>query len=249
MISVRGLTFSYGREKVVDHVSFDVQRGQCLMILGNNGAGKSTLITALNRVLTPQAGQVLVDGLDVLRLSRRQTAQSVAYVAQKNEMSHMTVFDCVLLGRKPWMAWGATDEDLRLCDDMLGRMGMQAFRMRYMNELSGGELQKIMLARALVQQPRLLLLDEPTSNLDPKNQHEMLHLVRVLAREKHFAVVTVIHDLALALRYGDTFLLMHEGRVYAAGGIEVITPEALYDVYGIHVRLPVIDGHVVPVVV
>ncbi len=248
MIEVKNLSFSYGREPVLENVSFSLKKGECMAVLGNNGTGKSTLITCLNRIRHPASGQVFIDGEDVLKLGRTASARRIAYVAQKNELSHMTVFDCVLLGRKPYMKWGMTQQDLHICETILERMEMTAFRLRYMDELSGGELQKIMLARSLVQQPELLLLDEPTSNLDPKNQYEMLSLVRTLAKERQFGVILVIHDLALALRYCDRFLLMKDGQVYASGDGSIITPQALMDVYGIRAKLVSVDGHIVPIV-
>ncbi len=248
MIEIKHISFSYGKQDILKDVSFTLEKGQRLAILGNNGVGKSTLITCLNHIRPPKSGKVLIDGEDILKMSRRDAARKVAYVAQKNELAHLTVFDCVLMGRKPYMKWGMTDEDMNICHKMLERMGMTDFSLRYMNELSGGELQKVMLARALVQQPELLLLDEPTSNLDPKNQHETLALVQELSRERNFGVVIVIHDLALAMRYCDRFLLMKDGEVYASGDHSIITPQALRDVYGINATIETIHGQIVPII-
>ena len=151
MIEVQNLSFSYGHHPVLSHVGFTAQSGECVGILGNNGAGKSTLITCINRIRTPDSGSVLIDGKAVGSMSRRELARSVAYVAQKNEMSQTTVFDCVLLGRKPYIRWAVGEEDLRLCTAMIHRVGLEALELRSLDELSGGELQKVMLARALVQ--------------------------------------------------------------------------------------------------
>ena len=146
----------------------------------------------------------------------------------------MTVFDCILLGRKPYIKWAVSQEDLDLCEEMLLRINMQKDRLRYIDELSGGEVQKVMLARALVQQPRILLLDEPTSNLDPRNQYEMMALVQELARENNLTVLVVMHDLNLALRYCDKFYMLKNGRGYSYGDISVMTGEAISEVYEIH---------------
>lgn len=140
------------------------------------------------------------------------------------------------------MKWAVSQEDLDLCVRVMERVGILQFQMRYIDELSGGELQKVMLARALVQQPKLLLLDEPTSNLDPKNQYEMMALVRELAKERGFTVLTVIHDLNLALRYCDGFYFLKDGRGYRYGGIETVSQEALLDVYGIHAEVLTVNG-------
>ncbi len=248
MIQIKNISFSYGDSEILKSISFDVPSGECVGILGNNGAGKSTLITCLNKILTPQSGEVYIDGQDVLKMNRLETARRVSYVAQKNELSHMTVFDCVLLGRKPYIKWAAAQEDIDLCDATIEKLGMAEFKLRYINELSGGELQKVMLARALVQQPRLLLLDEPTSNLDPKNQYEMLSMVQKLARERNIGVLIVIHDLSLALRYCSKFLFIKDGAIYRHGDESVINEETIAAVYGITATVTEVNGRKIVVI-
>jgi iron complex transport system ATP-binding protein len=211
-------------------------------ILGNNGAGKSTLVTCINRIRMPQSGDVIIDGKSIKDMGRNEMARTIGYVAQKNEMSHATVFDCVLLGRKPYMKWGVSQQDLDLCTAVIRRVGLEDFQVRSLDELSGGELQKVMLARALVQQPKLLLLDEPTSNLDPKNQYEMMALVQKIAREKKIAVLIVIHDLNLALRYCDKFYFIRDHVGYSYGGIETVTSETIETVYGIRAEVTTVNG-------
>lgn len=242
MIEVQNLSFSYGHHPVLSHVGFTAQSGECVGILGNNGAGKSTLITCINRIHTPDSGSVLIDGKAVGNMSRRELARSVAYVAQKNEMSQTTVFDCVLLGRKPYIRWAVGEEDLRLCTAMIHRVGLEALELRSLDELSGGELQKVMLARALVQRPKVLLLDEPTSNLDPRNQYEMMELVREVAREQHITVLIVIHDLNLALRYCDRFFFLKDGSGYRYGGLEVVDQHTIESVYGVCAKVMDVGG-------
>jgi len=247
-IDIRNISFSYGKNEVLKDISFDAQPGECVGILGNNGAGKSTLITCLNKILTPKTGEVYIGSHNILKMGRLETARRISYVAQKNEISQMTVFDSVLLGRRPYIKWAVTQEDLSLCDAMIEQLGMSQLKLRYMDELSGGELQKVMLARALVQQPKLLLLDEPTSNLDPRNQHEMLALVQELARERNICVFIVIHDLSLALRYCSKFLLIRDGLVFRYGDESIITEEAISAVYGISSIVTEINGRKIVVV-
>ena len=242
MIEIRDIAFSYGRQRILNGVSFTAQSGECVGILGNNVAGKSTLITCINRIRTPERGEVIIDGKSVREMSRNEMASTIAYVAQKNEMSHATVFDCVLLGRKPYIKWSVSQEDIDLCEAMIRRVSMEQFQVRSLDELSGGELQKVMLARALVQQPKLLLLDEPTSNLDPRNQYEMMALVRQIAREQGIAVFIVIHDLNLALRYCDRFYFLKDGTGYSYGGVETVTAETIQTVYGIKAEIAQING-------
>lgn len=233
MIAVRNISFSYGRGDILKDISFDFQPGECVGILGNNGAGKSTLITCLNKIMTPRTGSLHIDSRNVMEMGRLETAKNISYVAQKNELSHTTVFDCVLLGRKPYIKWAVSQADIDICNETMEQVGVAEFKLCYINELSGGELQKVMLARALVQQPKLLLLDEPTSNLDPKNQYEMLALVRKLAGQRQIGVLIAIHDLNLALRYCDKFLLIKDGCVYRYGDESIITAEMISEVYGI----------------
>ena len=237
MIEIKDIRFSYPNAEILKGVGFTAESGEVVGLLGNNGAGKSTLVTCLNRIRRPQSGELFVDGKNALQMGRNELARTVSYVAQKNELTHSTVFDCVLLGRKPYIKWSVSQEDLDICQRIMERVGILDYQMRFLDELSGGELQKVMLARALVAQPRLLLLDEPTSNLDPRNQYEMMALVRELAKEQGFTVITVIHDLNLALRFCDKFYFLKAGVGYRYGGIETVTAETLHAVYGIHAQV------------
>ena len=242
MIQIKNISFSYGNNEVLKDISFDVQQGECVGILGTNGAGKSTLITCLNKIRTPKKGEVHIDDRDALKMGRLEAARNISYVAQKNEISQMTVFDSVLLGRKPYIKWTVSQQDIDLCDTTIVQMGLAEFKLRYVNELSGGELQKVMLARAFVQQPKLLLLDEPTSNLDPKNQHEMLALVQKMVKEKQISALIVIHDLSLALRYCDKFAFIKDGVVYRYGDESIVTDETVSGVYGINSTVVTVNG-------
>jgi len=246
MIEVKNISYAYGGRAgndVLRDVSFDVNPGECVGILGNNGVGKSTLITCLCRIRPPKSGSIYMDSKDIYKMKRLDTARRIAYVAQKNEISQITVFDSVLLGRKPYMKLSVSKTDIDICEEIIEQIGISEFKLRYVNELSGGELQKVMLARALVQQPKLLLLDEPTSNLDPKNQHEMLNLVRKIAKESNLSVLIVLHDLSLALRYCDKFLFLKSGQVYKYGGKSIVTRETIADVYDISATIVDVNGH------
>ena len=248
MLEVKSLSFAYrcGRQ-ILEDVSFSVPSGACLAVLGNNGAGKSTLLGCLARLLRPQRGRALVDGEDLLAMSAAQAARTVALVSQFAPASRLTVYDMVLLGRKPYMKWDFSDQDRALTEEALALLGLEGLALRYADQLSGGEQQKVQLARALVQQPRLLLLDEPTSSLDLRNQYEVLSLVSSLCRERGITAVVVIHDLNLALRFCDRFLLLHGGRVHSCGDASVVTPRAIREVYGMEAAVRQVDG--VPIVV
>ena len=242
MIKIQDMDYAYGNKRVLKQISYDMEQGQCIAILGNNGAGKSTMLKCMSGIFQTDHGCVYIEGSDVLKKSRREMAKQVAYVAQSNRGTAMTVFDAVLLGRKPYMKWDVSEEDHRICEDVIAQMGIEDLRMRYLDQLSGGELQKVMLARALAQQPTLLLLDEPTSNLDPKNQYEVMATIQNIAKEKNITVVIVIHDLNLAFRYCDQFLFLKDGKIYKYGSINEITTEDIQQVYQIPVALEKIHG-------
>ncbi len=239
MIEVKKLCVSYGAglPVILKDISCNLEQGHCTAVLGNNGAGKSTLLKCLNRILSPQQGSVFLDGENVYRMPRREIAKKLACVPQRSETPHIMVFDAVLLGRRPYIQWDATKEDMTIVEALLEKLNLSRYATRYIDELSGGELQKVVLARALAQQPKYLLLDEPTSNLDPKNQHEMLCIVQKICREQKISAVVVIHDLNLAVRYCDRFLFVKDAEIYTYGGIETVNAEAIRAVYGMEVDI------------
>lgn len=241
MIEVNNISYHYhGGKDVLKDVSFTLEQGQFLAILGNNGVGKSTLLKCLNRILRADSGQVLLDGENILQMSNHQVSRRMAFVAQTVPSTQMTVHDVVMLGRRPYMKFGFTEKDHQIVHSAMDRLNLDPLRGRFLNQLSGGERQKVMLARALAQQPKLLLLDEPTSSLDIHNQYQVLQIVQELCHHDGLTAIVVIHDLNLALRFCDRFLLLRQGQVYANGDYTVLSPKALQDVYQI-------DGHVVEV--
>lgn len=245
IIAVNGIEFRYGSRTILENVGFTVQRGEFLSILGNNGAGKSTLLKTLNKILLPKKGSILLEGQEVSKLSRLAIALKMAYVAQNYESNRQTVFDAVLLGRKPYIKWEATAADLALVHGILAKTGLEKFALRYLDELSGGELQKVVIARALAQEPEVLLLDEPTSNLDLRNQMEVLQTIQTAAKEKAIAVIAVMHDLNLALRFSDKFVLLQDTKVFVAGGPEVMTAENITQAYGVQVSVERVQNQIV----
>lgn len=247
MMQVKDLDYHYrGDPELLKEVSFQLEPGLFLAVLGNNGAGKSTLLKCFDRILKPDRGQVLLDGEDLLSLSGRELAKRVAFVSQNVPDAQLTVHDAVMLGRRPYMTWGVTEEDHAIVHRAMDRLGLDALRGRFLNQLSGGERQKVMLARALAQQPKVLLLDEPTSALDIQNQYQVLKIVRDICHKDQIAAIVVIHDLDLALRFCDRFLLMKDGRVYRFGGRDVIDGQALREVYGVEAKVVELEGrHIV----
>lgn len=243
MMQVKNLCFRYkGAPEVLKDVSFTMEPGQFLAILGNNGVGKSTLLKCFNHILKPDAGSVLLGGEDLLAKSTREVAKRVAFVSQNVPSTQMTVHDVVMLGRRPYMKWGFTEEDHKIVHEAMHRLDVEDMRGRFLSQLSGGEKQKVMLARALAQQPKVLLLDEPTSALDIQNQYQVLKMVRDICHNDNMIAVVVIHDLNLALRFCDRFLLLKDGEVYRHGDRSILDSAALKDVYGVKAKVVDVEG-------
>lgn len=243
MLNVENLSFHYRNgPEILRQVSFSLEDGQFLAILGNNGAGKSTMLKCFNQILRVEGGHVWMDGEDLLTMTHREVAQWVAFVSQNIPSTQMTVHDVVMLGRRPYMRWGFTEEDHRIVHEAMDRLHLSDMRGRFLNELSGGERQKVMLARALAQQPKVLLLDEPTSSLDIQNQYQVLDIVRDICRTSTITAVMVIHDLNLALRFCDRFLLLKDGQVYRSGDSSILDRQALREVYGVNAHVATVEG-------
>jgi iron complex transport system ATP-binding protein len=243
MMEIKNVSYHYkGGPEVLKDVSFTVEPGQFLAILGNNGVGKSTLLKCFNHILKPDAGEVLLDGENLLAMRPRETAKRVAFVSQSVPSTQMTVHDVVMLGRRPYMKWGFTEHDHNIVHDAMHRLDVEDMRGRFLSQLSGGEKQKVVLARALAQQPKALLLDEPTSALDIQNQYHVLKMVRDICHKDQITAIVVIHDLNLALRFCDRFLLLKDGQVYRYGDRSVLDSDALRQVYGVDAKVVEVEG-------
>ena len=232
MLEARNVAFSYRRSQplLVD-VSLAVEPGTFTAILGQNGCGKSTLLSLLTAQREPQGGEVLLDGQAVSKVERRQRARKIAFVAQHSHANRLTVFDSVLLGRRPFMDSAPTADDRAVVSEVLCNLGLEDYALRYMDELSGGEYQVVVLARAFAQQTETLLLDEPTNNLDPARQQEVMRLVRSEIQKRNIGAVAVMHDINLALQHCGRLVFIKDGVVDTDGGPEVVTPQLVERIY------------------
>ncbi|HOO49936.1 MAG TPA: ABC transporter ATP-binding protein [Alphaproteobacteria bacterium] len=237
ILKVDGLEFSYQETPVLKHIGFELKKGQIMAILGINGAGKTTLLKCLNRILHPRSGTVFLNKENVKNMSRNHIARHFAYVPQKYEEEPLTAFDAILLGRKPYIKWEATARDINIVEAILCRLNIENLALRPLNKLSGGEMQKVIIARAFAQEPDVLLLDEPTSNLDLKNQLQVMQLILKAVREHDMAAVVSMHDINLAFRFADHFLMLRDGRIYISAPREEVTAEDIAQVYGVKVIL------------
>jgi iron complex transport system ATP-binding protein len=245
VIALADVSVRFGTAEVVRRISLDVPRGEWLGLIGPNGAGKTTLLRALGG-LVPYDGNAAVDGRDVRASARRELSRRLALVPQTPHVpDELTVSEYVLLGRTAHIAYLATERraDREAAHRALVRLDLEGFAERRLGSLSGGELQRVVLARALAQEAPVLLLDEPTSALDLGHQQQALELVDRLRQEDGLTVVAAMHDLTLAAQYADRLLLLDRGEVVAAGSAdEVLSEELIARHYGAQVRVVREDG-------
>ena len=235
-LEMQGITLAYGDKKVVEDVTFQVMPGEMVGLVGPNGSGKSTIIKALSRVVTPHSGRVLINGRDISQIPRRELSLLIGVVPQIPLLpSPFTAFEIVLMGRNPHLGLFQYEgpKDMDIAWQAMEQTSTQCLAERRISELSGGEIQCVVIARALAQETQAILLDEPTANLDIGRQIEILDLVKGLCRENKLTVIAALHDLNLASHYCDRLFLINKGRIHAEGTpIEVINTENIEQVYG-----------------
>lgn len=234
-IEINDLGFSYSSTPVLKDITLKLEGPRFVCIMGPNGVGKSTLIHCMNKILTPTSGSVLIDGNDVTEISIKDLAKQVGYVpCTTNDTFPLSVVDTVLMGRHPYSNWKSLNKDLDIVYDTLKMLGISHLALRPFNALSAGQHQKVMLARGLVQEPKVLLLDEPTSNLDIRHQLDVTRLLKDIAYQKGMLIIMISHDINIAAKYADDVIMMHDGSIFAVGTPEeVITEKNLETVYGV----------------
>jgi len=235
-IEAQDVCLGYDRKIVLSELTFQLRPGEMVGLIGPNGCGKSTVIRALSHTIVPYSGKIFLGGQDVTRLPRRDLARLLAVVPQMPLLpSAFTAFEIVLMGRNPHLGLFQYEkqEDLAIVWQAMGKTGTQPLAERRVGELSGGEIQSLLIARALAQETKAILLDEPTANLDIGRQLEVLDLIKTLCREDNLVVLAALHDLNLAAQYCDRLILINNGQIYAEGTpSEVITADTIAAVYG-----------------
>jgi len=241
MLKVNDLSFSYRERPVLQQIDLDIRKGERIGILGPNGCGKTTLLKLMNRNLHPDSGKVMMNDIDLEEVSKREIARHIAVVPQSNEIRFaFSVRDIVMMGRMPFMGQfqGESSEDARIVDEAMKKTSVTEFADRLINTMSGGERQRVIIARAIAQKPEIILLDEPNLHLDICYQFEVLDLVKKLSDEEDLTVVIVSHDLPMVVKYCDRIVLIHDHKVFAIGTPEeVLTRENMRIVFNINAVL------------
>lgn len=234
-IVLDNVTKEFGSKRALDGISFSVAGEEILAVVGPNGSGKSTLIKNITLIQEPTSGSISLDGADIRRIDPVELAMKIGYVPQHFTYTlYSTVFETVLLGRRRHIRWSVTDEELSRVQQALDTLEMGELAGKYMDQLSGGERQKVFIARALAQNPALFLFDEPTSALDIRYQIEVMETMRQITRQQNSSLIIAVHDLNLANRYADTVVVLDKGRMAGQGKPqEVLTPTLIRQVFGI----------------
>lgn len=238
MITLSSLTLAYDKKgkKILQNINFSLEKGQIGVLLGPNGAGKSTLLKATVGLLKPLHGQIQIDGVSLHNMKPRERAKRIAYVPQILDFEPSRVYDVVMLGRLPYFELSPSKKDHEVVTKVLEDLGLSDLKERNIVSLSGGERQKIAIARALAQESDIVVFDEPTSNLDITSEALIAKQVQELAKKYGKSVLLAVHDLTLAYRLGDRFLFLKEGKAIAMGDHQVFDEEAVEATFDIEVK-------------
>ena len=244
-LQVEHLSFGYTKElNILEDISVEVKPGEILGILGPNGTGKTTFIKCVNNILVPNFGKVFYGDTLISGMSRKEIAKIIAYVPQyNNSFFDINVVDAVLMGRMPYVTTSYSDRDKEIAFAVMKQMELEKFAFRSIKAMSGGERQRVFIARALVQQPKFIILDEPTSALDLHNQLFILHTLANIAKKRNIGLIMTIHDLNLAAMFCDGILMLKDSIVFAYGTPkEVLTEKNIDGMYKVNTEVKEIDG-------
>jgi len=242
ILEIEALNFAYKKEKVLKKINLKVQKGELITLIGPNGSGKSTLLKCINNYLQSEQGRIKIKNRDLKNYSRKELAQITAYVPQTAEKNFsINVFETILMGRKAHSSWKPRTQDKKITASVISRLGLEAIAFKNIESLSGGQRQKVLIARAVAQQAELILLDEPTNNLDLRHQLEIFNLIRKEVKNGKTAVVTM-HDLSLVSRFSDRIIMLKNGRIFSDGNQNSLSAAKINSVYGVEVSLKEHNG-------
>lgn len=243
MLEVKNLSFSYKDNIVLNNISFSVKKGETIGLLGINGSGKSTLQKCLSGILPFKIGDIKINSQSIKTIKKNILSKKISYVSQISSESGLSVFESILLGRKPYYRIIPCKKDLEMVEELIKLMGLDHLMIKDVSLISGGEYQKVIIARAIAQEPCIMLLDEPSNHLDIRNQVEVMSLIKHLVLEHGITSIISIHDFNLAYRYVDRLLILKEGKICFFDKKEYINQEILEKVYGIDIFMKIVDGH------
>ena len=238
MIKISNLSFSYIKNRpVLENVSFDIKEGECVILLGPNGVGKSTLISCLLGANKIKEGNISFDDINLEDLSYKVKSSYISYVPQLIEGNELTVKDTIVLGRLPYYKIYPSSSDYSLVDHYIDKFDLRKIEDSRTNEISGGERQKVNIARGLIQDSKVVIFDEPTSNLDIKSQINILNLIKEEKKESKKSFLISMHDINQALSIGDKFVFLKDGKIYKVCSKEEINEQIIEDVYGVKIQI------------
>ncbi|MCD8035867.1 MAG: ABC transporter ATP-binding protein [Clostridiales bacterium] len=245
-LKVENISFSYTADReILKNISFELNQGETLCLLGPNGTGKTTLLKCINHLLTPKQGAVYINGDDVAKMTSIMRAKKIGYVPQYNSnVFQMNVVDTIMMGRIAFAGRKIRTEDKDIVFDIIEKMDLENFAFKNISEMSGGERQRVFIARALAQEPEIIIMDEPTSSLDLKNQMFTLELITKLAHSKNIGVIMSIHDLNLTSLFADNVIILKDAEMYACGKPhDTLTESNIREVYGVETAVTTEDGY------
>ena len=244
MLKINNLTFKYHKKAplVLDDVSFTLNDGEIGIVLGKNGVGKSTLFKLIVGLIKPVSGEILINDINLNKLKIKDRAKMIAYVPQSIQFGDLSVYETILSGRVSFYSLFPSKKDEEIVQNVIKEMGLEGFLNKNVNELSGGEKQKIAIARALVQEPKVLIFDEPTGNLDIGNEQLILNEARKICIKKNISVLISIHDISIASYYGDKFFLLKDNKIKYSGNKEVINENNISDIFDVKATIKDIDN-------
>jgi iron complex transport system ATP-binding protein len=230
-LKIVDLEFSYPSQSVLKNINFFLKEGEMVSLLGPNGAGKTTLLKLILSILKSDKGFIEINNTNIKSLKAKEISKVIAYVPQLAELSYLSVYENILLGRVPHLKFNLSESDYKVCDEVISLLGIEHLTLKKMGEISGGETQLVEIGRALAQEANILVLDEISSNLDLKNQTMVMQKLKQITKEKNILTLMATHDLNLALNYCDTFIFLKDGKIVKEGSSEIVTTSLIKEVY------------------
>lgn len=253
-LKIDNLSYAYPSEKkfALDNINLKFLPGHIYSILGKNGCGKSTLLKCLNSYINNYHGSICINTdnnkIDIKALTSKDRAKQISYIPQNNALGYLNVYDTIMLGRYPYINFNPSLHDHEIVDSAINKFELNNISMKNINELSGGEFQRVCIARLFAQESNIILLDEPTNNLDIHYQHETFDILKKEVQQKNLIAICVIHDINFALRYADELIFLNDGNIIKKGNKEILSEELMHDIYDVDAKIVSLDGNKIVII-